>query len=150
MKSVAQLLKSKVMSVVSISPNATVYEGIKALAENEIGAILVMEGQELVGIFSERDYARKVILAGKSSKETKIRDIMTSKVLWVSPDQTNEECMALMTAKKIRHLPVLEHGTVVGVLSIGDLVKDIINEQEFTIKQLEHYIHGKSEIPSYH
>lgn len=150
MKSVAQLLKSKDATVFSISPDATVFEGIKALAEKEVGAILVMEGEQLIGIFSERDYARKVILAGKSSKETKVRDIMTRNVLWVSPEQSNEECMALMTAKKIRHLPVLENGKVIGMLSIGDLVKDLISEQEFIIQQLEHYIHGKSEAISFH
>lgn len=142
MKSVAQLLKNKGGEIHSISPHASVLEGVKLLAEKSIGAILVTEGDKLVGIFSERDYARKVVLQGKSSKETPIRHIMTTNVLWVSPRQTNEECMALMTAKRIRHLPVLEDGKIVGILSIGDLVKDIISEQQFTIQQLENYIHG--------
>jgi CBS domain-containing protein len=144
MKSVAQLLKAKNGGIIySISPNASVLDGVKMLAEKGIGAILVMEGDKLVGIFSERDYARKIILQGKSSKDTKVREIMTSNVLCVNPDQTNEECMALMTNKRIRHLPVLDGGKVVGVLSIGDLVKDIISEQQFLIQQLEHYIHGE-------
>jgi len=142
MKSVAQLLKTKGGEVYSISPHASVFDGIKLLAEKGIGAVLVTEGEKLVGVFSERDYARKVILQGKSSKETPIRNIMTANVLWVSPRQTNEECMALMTAKRIRHLPVLDDGKIVGILSIGDLVKDIISEQQFTIQQLENYIHG--------
>src|SRR5712672_335821 len=130
MKSVAQLLKAKTGEIYSISPNASVLDAIKMLAEKGIGAILVMEGDKLVGIFSERDYARKIILQGKSSKDTKVREIMTANVLCVNPNQTNEECMALMTAKRIRHLPVLDGIKVVGVLSIGDLVKDIISEQQ--------------------
>jgi len=142
MKSVAQLLKIKGGGVYSITPNASVFDGVKMLADKGVGAVLVMEGDKLVGIFSERDYARKVVLLGRSSKETKVREIMTSNVLWVSPSHTNEECMALMTAKRIRHLPVLDEGKVTGVLSIGDLVKDIISEQQFLIQQLEHYIHG--------
>jgi len=142
MKSVAQLLKSKGGSIYSISPDASILDGVKMLAEKDIGAILAMEGDKLVGIFSERDYARKVVLHGRSSKDTKVREIMTAAVLCVSPEQTNEECMALMTAKRIRHLPVLDSGKVVGVISIGDLVKDIIAEQQFLITQLEHYIHG--------
>jgi CBS domain-containing protein len=142
MKSVAQLLKIKGGGVYSITPNSSVFDGVKMLADKGVGAVLVMEGDKLVGIFSERDYARKVVLLGRSSKETKVRDIMTSDVLWVSPNHTNEDCMALMTAKRIRHLPVLDEGKVTGVLSIGDLVKDIISEQQFLIQQLEHYIHG--------
>src|SRR5438105_14826566 len=116
MKSVAQLLKIKGGGIYAVSPEASVFEGIKMLAEKGVGAVLVMEKERLIGIFSERDYARKIILQGRSSKETKVRDIMTSEVLWVSPKQTNEECMALMTAKRIRHLPVMDSGKVVGVL----------------------------------
>jgi len=142
MKSVAQLLKAKGGGIYSISPGASVLDGVKMLAEKGVGAILVMEGDKLVGIFSERDYARKVVLQGKSSKDTKLREIMTDDVLWVNPQHTNDECMALMTTMRIRHLPVLDNGKVVGVISIGDLVKDIIAEQQFLIDQMQHYIHG--------
>jgi CBS domain-containing protein len=142
MKSVAQLLKAKGGGIYSISPDASILDGVKMLAEKDVGAILAMEGDKLVGIFSERDYARKVVLQGKSSHDTKLREIMTVDVLWVSPKHTNEECMTLMTTKRIRHLPVLDSGKVVGVISIGDLVKDIIAEQQFLIDQMEHYIHG--------
>ncbi len=141
MKSVAQLLRLKSGNVYSIAPDASVLDCVKLLAEKAIGAALVMEGDKLVGILSERDYARKVVLQGKSSKDTLAREIMTTEVFCVTPKQTNEECMALMTAQRIRHLPVLENGRVVGVVSIGDLVKDIIAEQQFLINQLESYIH---------
>ncbi len=141
MKSVAQLLRLKSGNVYSIAPDASVLDCVKLLAEKAIGAVLVMEGDKLVGILSERDYARKVVLQGKSSKDTLAREIMTTEVFCVTPKQTNEECMALMTAQRIRHLPVLENGRVVGVVSIGDLVKDIIAEQQFLINQLESYIH---------
>jgi CBS domain-containing protein len=144
MKTVRQLLKSKPSSAVwSIGPDAKTYDAIKLLADKGVGALLVMEGERLVGILSERDYARKVILKGKSSLDTPVREIMTTEVLYVRPDHTNEDCMALMTDKRVRHLPVLENGKVIGVVSIGDVVKDIISEQEFTIKQLEHYLMGK-------
>ena len=142
MKSVAQLLKGKSGRILAIAPNASVYECIQKLAEEGVGALLVMEGERLVGIVSERDYARKVILQGKSSKTTPVHEIMTPDVLYVSPGTTNEECMALMTAKRIRHLPVVENEKVVGVLSIGDLVRDIIAEQQLAIQLLENYIHG--------
>lgn len=142
MKSVAQLLKFKSGPLFFISPDASVYDCVEMLADKGVGALLVMDGPKLVGIVSERDYARKVILVGKSSKTTKVREIMTGDVLCVNPRMTNEECMALMTAKRIRHLPVVDGDAVVGVISIGDLVRDIIAEQQFAIKELERYIHG--------
>ena len=142
MKSVAQLLKFKSGQIFSIAPDASVYDCVQMLADKGVGALLVMDGPTLVGILSERDYARKVILVGKSSKTTKVREIMTEDVLCVNPRMTNEECMALMTAKRIRHLPVVDGDQVVGMISIGDLVRDIIAEQQFAIKELERYIHG--------
>ncbi len=142
MRTVRHLLNTKGAQVWSIAPDATVYEALERLAEHDIGALLVMEGGELVGIFSERDYARKVALQGRSSRETPVREVMTSKVYCVTPDQTVSECMALMTGQRIRHLPVLEGDRVAGVISIGDVVKDVIAEQEFVIEQLENYITG--------
>ena len=141
MKTVAQLLKRKPAGVISIRPNAPVLEALKLLADRDVGAVLAMDGSRLVGIVSERDYTRKVALKGKSSADTPVSEIMTREVICVTPAQTNEECMALMTAKRLRHLPVIDKGQVVGVLSIGDLVKDAISEQQFIIDQLEHYIH---------
>ena len=117
-------------------------DAVKLMAQHRIGALLVMEGEAVVGIITERDYARKVVLMGRSSKETPVRDIMTSSVMYVSPEQTNEECMALMTENRLRHLPVMDKGKLIGLISIGDLVKDIISEQQFMIQQLEHYIRG--------
>ena len=125
-----------------MAPNSTVYDALKLMADKNVGAVLVMDAGRLVGILSERDYARKVILHGKSSKDTPIREIMTQRVVYVRPEQTAEECMALMTDKRVRHLPVLEDDQVVGVISIGDVVKSIISEQEFIIEQLERYISG--------
>jgi CBS domain-containing protein len=143
MKSVAQLLKAKGTTVYSVSPGTSVLECLKLFADKGIGAALVMEGDRLIGIFSERDYARKVVLHGKSSKDLKVQDVMTPDVLWVDPERTNEECMALMTEKRIRHLPVIEGGKVIGIISIGDLVKDIIAEQQVVIEHLERYIMGE-------
>jgi len=143
MKSVAQLLKVKGTIVHSVRPSAPVLECLKLFADQGIGAVLVTEGDKLVGIFTERDYARKVALHGKSSKDLNVQDIMTTDVLWVGPERTNEECMALMTEKRVRHLPVLEGGKVIGIISIGDLVKDIIAEQQFVIGHLERYIMGE-------
>jgi CBS domain-containing protein len=143
MSSVGQLLRSKGNAVWSVIPDTTVYDAIKLMAEKEVGALLVLEGDKLVGIISERDYARKVILRGRSSKDTPVRDIMTERVLYVRPEQTIEECMALMTAKRVRHLPVCEDDHVIGVVSIGDLVKSVISQQEYLIQQLENYIAGR-------
>ncbi len=140
---IRNVLTSKGQRIFSIHPEASVYEALVLMAEKDIGALLVMEGTKLVGVFSERDYARKVILHGKSSKETLVREIMTPRVIYVRIDQTIEECMALMTEKHIRHLPVLDDQQVVGVISIGDVVKAIIAEQEFVIEQLGNYIMGE-------
>jgi len=141
MKTVAQMFEGKPTGVISINPDAAVLDALKLLAEKDVGAVLVMDGTRLVGIVSERDYARKVALKGKSSTDTPVSEIMTRQVVFVTPAQTSEECMALMTQKHIRHLPVIEDDRVVGVLSIGDLVKDVISEQQFIISQLERYIH---------
>lgn len=143
MKSVAQLLKVKGTIIHSVPPSASVLECLRLFADKGIGAALVTEGNRLTGIFTERDYARKVALQGKSSKDLKVQDVMTTDVLWVGPERTNEECMALMTEKRIRHLPVMEGGKVIGIISIGDLVKDIIAEQQFVIGHLERYIMGE-------
>ena len=142
MKLVKQLLDNKGHEIHSIEPDASVFDAIKLMAEKEIGALLVMEGDKLAGIISERDYARKVILKGRSSRETPIKDIMTVQVTYAHPEQSVQECMAVMTDKRIRHLPILENNVVVGMISIGDLVKAIIAEQQFTIEQLEQYISG--------
>ena len=143
MKSVAQILKSKPeQAVYSVTPSTSVYDAVKLLAEKNIGALLVMEGENIAGIFTERDYARKVTLMGLSSKDTPVRDIMTSAVRFVRPDQTNDDCMMLMTDGRIRHLPVMDNSKLVGVISIGDLVKDTISEQKFIIEQLEQYINS--------
>ena len=142
MKTVKEILEAKPQKVLSISPQATVLDALKVMADYEIGALVVLEGERLAGIFSERDYARKVILHGKASKDTAVHEIMTHKVVCVRPDQSVEECMALMTDKRIRHLPVLQDKKVIGVISIGDVVKEVISEQRLMIEQLEHYIHS--------
>jgi CBS domain-containing protein len=142
MKTVRQLLQAKGGALHSVSPDTRVFEALKLMAEKEIGALVVLEGGALAGIMSERDYARKVILHGKSSHDIPVRDIMTSQVVTVTPGQTVDQCMALMTSKRIRHLPVTEAGKLVGLVSIGDLVKEVIAEQEQTIRQLESYIHS--------
>jgi CBS domain-containing protein len=143
MKTVAELLKVKPARVVSITPEQTVLEAIKVLAAEDIGAAIVMTGERIAGIFSERDYTRKVILKGRSSDTTRVEEIMTSTVIVVSPRTKARECMALMTEKNIRHLPVVEEGRVIGMVSIRDIVSDIIADQDFTIEQLEHYISGQ-------
>jgi CBS domain-containing protein len=140
MKTIRQLLQGKSQGVLAVPPEATVFDALKLMSDKDVGSLLVMQGEKLVGIFSERDYARKVILQGKSSFDTKIREIMTERVICVSPKETVEQCMALMTEKRCRHLPVVEDGKVVGVLSIGDMVKETISEQRFIIEQLESYI----------
>jgi len=137
------ILTSKGSDVYSLSPDDSVYQAIQLMGEKHVGAVLVMSDGELVGIMSERDYARKVVLKGKMSRETPIKDIMSSPVFFVSPDFTMDQCMQVMTLRRIRHLPVIENGQVVGVLSIGDLVKTIIEEQAQTIEHLERYITGK-------
>jgi CBS domain-containing protein len=142
MKTVKEILEAKPHKVLSISPQATVLDALKAMADYEVGALVVLDGERLAGIFSERDYARKVILQGKASKDTGVHEIMTHKVVCVRPDQSVEECMALMTDKRIRHLPVLQDKKVIGVISIGDVVKEVISEQRLMIEQLEHYIHS--------
>ena len=142
MKLVKHILDSKENAIWHITPDESVLDAIKLMAEKKIGALLVMENEKLVGIISERDYARKVILQGKSSKQTPVSEIMTANVHRILPEQTVEDCMEIMTEKRFRHLPVLEGENVIGVISIGDLVKAIIAEQQFTIEQLEGYIAG--------
>jgi len=142
MKTIRQLLATKGATVWTIRPEATVFEALKLMAEKEIGALLVMDGQRMAGILSERDYARKVALQGRLSKHTPVKAIMSTKVTRVEPDQRIEDCMALMTDKRIRHLPVVENDQLVGIISIGDVVKEIISEQAFLIKNLEQYIGG--------
>jgi IMP dehydrogenase len=144
MKTVAELLRTKPSrAVVAVKPEQSVLEAIKVLAAEDIGAAVVMSGARLAGIFSERDYTRKVILKGRSSDTTRVEEIMTPNVVCVNPRTKTRECMALMTEKGIRHLPVLEEGRVVGMISIRDIVSDIIADQDFTIEQLEHYISGQ-------
>ncbi len=142
MKKVKDILEVKGRNVWSIEPGASVYDAMKLMADKGVGALMVMEGAKVAGVISERDYARKVILEGRSSRTTQVREIMTGHVLYAEPEQNIEECMALMTGKHIRHLPVMEEGRLVGVISIGDLVKSIITEQKFIIEQLERFISG--------
>ena len=143
MKTVAELLRIRPARVVSVGPTHSVLEAIKVLAAEDIGAAIVMEGGRLAGIFSERDYTRKVILKGRSSDATRVEEIMTPNVIVVTPRTRTRECMQLMSEKNIRHLPVVEEGRVIGMVSIRDIVSDIIADQDFTIEQLEHYISGQ-------
>lgn len=142
MKTVQQMLESKPHRLLSIAPDTSVYDALALMAEKDVGALVVLDGDKLIGIFSERDYARKVILQGKSSRDTRVHDIMTQRVVCVNPNNTVDECMALMTNKRVRHLPVLSDKQVTGVISIGDVVKEMISEQRFIIEQLEQYIMG--------
>ena len=143
MKSVVEILKSKPgRAVYDIAPRASVYDALRLMADENIGALLVNDEGKIVGIFTERDYARKIALMDRSSKKTTVAEIMSSPVMYVRPDQTNEECMKLMTDNHLRHLPVIDNGKLLGLVSIGDLVKDIISEQQFIIDQLQHYIQG--------
>ena len=146
MTAVTHILKAKKTedaTVHSIAPTATVLEALQSMAEKHIGALLVMEGNTIVGILTERDYARKIALLGRSSLTTRVSEVMTKAVMYVDPSQTSDECMALMTQNRLRHLPVVENGKVLGMISIGDLVKDIISQQQFIIDQLGHYISGQ-------
>lgn len=139
MTTIRQILGKK-PAVYSIGPQATVYDALLVMAERNVGALVVLQEGQLAGIFSERDYARKVALLGKRSRDTPVIEIMTSKVVTIDPDRTAGECMALMTEKRFRHVPVMEGGKLVGVISIGDVVRAVVEEQQFTIKQLENYI----------
>jgi len=135
-----QLLENKGHAVWTIGPDEMVFQALQLMADKDIGALVVLDGSEVVGIFSERDYARKMVLQGKDSTETPVREVMSSRVLYVRPEQSIEDCMALMTDKHIRHLPVVDGGNLVGLISIGDVVKAVISEQVFLITQLENYI----------
>ena len=142
MTTLKMLLKGKGHDVWAVHPDDTVLDAIKMLAEKDIGALIVIKDDKPVGIFTERDYARNVYLKGKSSLDTAVRDVMVGPVICVKPDQTVDECMALMTAKRFRHLPIMDGDELVGMVSIGDLVKSVIAEQQFTIEQMEQYIHS--------
>jgi CBS domain-containing protein len=142
MKTVSEILKKKGNEVFSIAPDTTVFEALEIMALKNIGAVIVMKNGIVAGIMSERDYARKVVLHGKFSKDTLVKEIMSSKVIYVNTSLNVEECMALMINKRIRHLPVIEHGKLVGIISIGDVVNAVIDEKEFLIDQLVHYITG--------
>ena len=140
MGTVRNILQTKGNAVYTVSPGTSVYEALEELENNNMGSLVVVENGKLIGIFTERDYARKVILKGRSSKDTQVRDIMTERPIFVTPDATIEECMQLMSSKSFRHLPVLDNDQLVGVISISDLVKFIIREKDFIIENLEHYI----------
>ena len=143
MTTVAHILKSKPdQAIFTVAPSAPVFEAISLMAEKSVGALLVLKDGQMIGIVTERDYARKIAVMGRSSRDTPVRDIMSTSVMYVQPEQTSEECMKLMTEHRVRHLPVMQGGKLIGLISIGDLVKGIISEQKFLIEQLEHYIHG--------
>ena len=143
MITIKQFLGPEPKAVCTISPQDTAYKALEIMAEKDIGAVVVVKDEKVVGIFSERDYARKVILKEKSSKNTAVKELMTDKVCYVRPEQTMDECMALMTEKHMRHLPVIDGGKLIGIVSIGDVVKQIVKYKEFTIQQLENYITGE-------
>jgi CBS domain-containing protein len=140
MRPIQELLKKREATVWSLSPQMSVFDALKQLADHDVGAMMVMDGGKLVGVFSERDYTRKIALAGKASKETPVKDIMTANVLTVTPQTRTKDCMALMSQKKIRHLPVVEGDKVLGMISIRDIMDDIIHDHELTISQLQSYI----------
>jgi len=143
MNTVKEILYKKGKEVWTVSPEATVFDALEIMAEKNLGALLVIKESQLAGIFSERDYARKVSLAGKHSKETLVKEIMSANIIYIDPSFSVEECMALMINKRIRHLPVIEENKLVGLISIGDVVKAVIDQKEFVIEQLVHYISGK-------
>ena len=142
MMTIRHVLAQKGHNVHGIDPDATVFEALKRMAEHNVGSLAVLESGALLGLITERHYAREVVLKGRTSPGTRVREIMSTRVVFARPEQTVEECMAIMTAKAVRHLPVLEDGHLVGLVSIGDMVKSVIADQKFTIEQLEHYIHG--------
>lgn len=142
MKTLQRVLEDKGKDVYFTLPTASVFEALEEMAKRDVGALIVLEDGKVAGIFSERDYARKIILVGKSSRETPVSEIMTTRVIYARPEQTLDECLALMTDKRIRHLPIMRDGELIGVVSIGDLVKGIIDEQRFIIGQLENYVSG--------
>ena len=142
MGTVNEILNAKGRDVWSVPPDWMFFDALRLMAEKDVGALVVMEGTKLTGLVTGRDYARKIVLAGKSSRDTPVRDVMTTRVLCARADQTIEECMALMTDKRTRHLPILDHKHVIGLVSIGDLVKAVIREQKFVIEQLQNYISG--------
>ncbi len=143
MTTIKQVLEKKGRQVHSIGPDASVFDALKVMAQHDIGSLVVLEGDRLVGIITERHYAREIVLKGKTSPATRVRDIMSTRVVYARPEQSVEACMAVMTARAVRHLPVLDQDRVVGIVSIGDMVKSVIAEQKFIIDQLEHYIHGE-------
>ncbi|HEX6768292.1 MAG TPA: CBS domain-containing protein [Candidatus Binatia bacterium] len=143
MQTVRDILKAKGTDVWRVEPDATVFDALQRMADKEVGALVVMQGEQVVGLISERDYARKIILHGRASPTTLVKEIMTTPVVYIHLDQAIEECMSLMTEKRIRHLPVLEGGKLVGIISIGDIVKSIIADQQFIIEQLVRYVSGE-------
>jgi CBS domain-containing protein len=142
MMTIKHVLAQKGRVVRAIHPDATVFDALKLMAGHNVGSMAVLENGTIVGLITERHYAREIVLKGRTSPGTRVRDVMSTKVVFARPDQTVEECMAIMTAKAVRHLPVLEDGRLVGLVSIGDMVKSVIGDQQFIIEQLEHYIHG--------
>lgn len=142
MTTVKHVLDQKGHHVHFVRPDASVFDALKMMAENNIGSLVVLEDGKLVGVITERHYAREIVLKGRTSPGTLVRDIMSTKVIYARPDQSVEECMAVMTARAVRHLPVLEGARLVGIVSIGDMVKSVIDDQKFIIEQLEHFIHG--------
>jgi CBS domain-containing protein len=142
MMTIKHVLDQKGCDVRAVHPDATVFDALNLMAQYNVGSLAVLENGTLVGLITERHYAREIVLKGRTSPGTRVRDVMSTKVVFARPDQTVEECMGIMTAKAVRHLPVLEDGRLVGLVSIGDMVKSVIGDQQFTIEQLERYIHG--------